>query len=699
MLEGFFTPRTVAVVGVAREPGKVGHFVFQNLITGGFQGDVWPINPKADEILGHPCFPNVTALPGVPDLVVIAVPAVAVSAVITECGVKGVRSAVVLSAGFKETGAAGAKLERELLEAARAAGVQLLGPNSLGLTAMPAHLNASFAGTLPLAGGVAFLSQSGALGTAILDESASGGAGLAYFVSLGNRSDVDESALLRAWSTDSNVRMGAAYLESIKDGPAFISAARQFTQNAPLVVLKAGTSDAGARAVSSHTGSLAGSDAAYNAAIAAAGALRVRSSEELIDAALAFDLLEVPSHSGTAILTNAGGLGVLATDEAERRSLALAAIEGETVERLRGLLPPAAAFYNPIDVLGDAPPQRYADACSALLADPGVHSLLVLFTPQAMSDPVATASMVVSAAAGSTKPVAACFAGGASLSAARKILRDGRVPCYPTAERAVGVLALLDAQRRRLVQPIETPVQPRADVDTARAALDAVRASGNGFATDESSALIAECFGIPVPCGGLATNLVEARQIAAACGYPVVLKISSPDILHKSDVGGVVVNVADDAALVDAYETLIERIKRRVPGAVLRGVYLQAMAPKGRELIVGIDRDATFGPMLMVGLGGVYVEVMKDVTFRLCPVTPRQAREMLSELRGYALLRGVRGEAAADIEAAAEIISAVSWLAVLLPEVLELDINPVIVGDRGAGALAADVRIGIGGSR
>ena len=697
MLEEFFTPKTVAVVGVAREPGKVGHFVFQNLISGGFKGEVWPVNPKADEILGHPCFPNIAALPRVPSLVVIAVPAFACASVVADCGEKGVHSAVVLSAGFKETGAAGARLEHELVEAAHAAGVALLGPNSLGLVATPSHLNASFAGAVPLVGGVAFLSQSGALGTAILDESASGGAGLAYFVSLGNRSDVDESALLKAWTTDSSVRMVAAYLESIKDGPAFISAAREFTRNAPLVVLKAGTSDAGARAVSSHTGSLAGSDSAYNAAIAAAGALRVRTSEELLDAALAFDLLDVPLHSGTGILTNAGGLGVLATDEAERRSLSIASLENETVEALRELLPPAAAFYNPVDVLGDAPPQRYGDACSALLADPGVHSLLVLFTPQAMSEPEATAVKVVAAAAKSKKPVAACFAGGASLEGARAVLRKGGVPCYPTAERAVQVLALLDAQRRRLDRVVETPIQPDADIARARALLDQVRASGNTFATDETAAEVAQCFGIPTPGGGLATSLSEACSISEKCGYPVVLKISSPDILHKSDVGGVVVGVADEAALTEAYETLLDRIRMRVPGAIVRGVYVQAMAPKGRELIVGIDRDATFGPMLMVGLGGVYVEVMKDVTFRLCPVTTRQAREMLSELKGYALLRGVRGEASADIDAAAEIISAVSWLAVLLPEVVELDINPVIVGDRGTGALAADVRIGIGG--
>jgi len=697
VLEGFFTPESIVVVGVAREPGKVGHFVFQNLIDGGFAGDVWPVNPKADEILGRPCFADVASLPSPPDLAIIAVPAHVVPGVVTECAAAGITSAIVLSAGFKETGPVGARLERELAQAAAEGGVRLLGPNSLGLVATPAHLNAAFAGSLPRAGGVAFLSQSGALGTAILDEAAAEGPGIAYFVSLGNRVDVAEHDLLAVWENDPCVRVAAGYLESVRDGAAFLAAARSFTRKRPLVLLKAGTSDAGARAVSSHTGSLAGSDVAYNSALSDCGVIRVRTAEELMDAALAFDLLPIPEGPGVGLLTNAGGLGVLATDEAERRGLSLASLDATTVSALRTCLPEAAAFYNPVDVLGDADPGRYADAIAALLGDDAVHSLLVMLTPQAMSRPVETAEAILAAVQGSDVPVVACFAGGPAVDAARTVLREGGVACYPSPERAVFAASLIERFRSiRAIAP-ELAEQPVADITTAAGLLSDARKLGRPFVIDEVAAQVAACFGIPVPCGSVATDFASASSIAEKCGYPVALKVSSPDILHKSDVGGVVVGVNDAEELLGAYEQLLDRVRRRAPGATVAGVYVQAMAGSGRELIVGINRDSTFGPLLMVGLGGVYVEVLKDVTFGLCPVSPKRAKEMLASLTGYALLRGVRGEQAADLDAAADIISRVSWMAVLLPDVIELDINPVIVLNRGQGAVAADIRIGIGG--
>jgi len=697
VLDGFFTPETIAVVGVAREPGKVGHFVFRNLIEGGFPGTVWPVNPKADEILGRRCYASVEDLPSAPDLAIIAVPAVFVPDVIRQCASVGISSAIILSAGFKETGPVGARLERDVAQVARAGGVRLLGPNSLGLVATPSTLNAAFAGSLPRSGGVAFLSQSGALGTAILDESASDGPGIAYFVSLGNRADVAEHDLLSVWQDDPAVKVAAGYLESIRDGEAFLAAARSFTRKRPLVLLKAGTSDAGARAVSSHTGSLAGSDVAYDSALRDCGALRVRTQEELMDAALAFDLVPIPKGPGVALLTNAGGLGVLATDEAERRGLSMASLESETVAALRACLPDAAAFYNPVDVLGDADPQRYADAIRALLADDGVHSLLVMLTPQAMSRPVETAQAIVAAVGESEVPVIACFAGGDAVEPARSVLREAGVACYPSPERAVFAASLVERFRVIRSAGLDTAERPEVDVATAATLLIEAKKLGRPFVIDEVAAEVATRFGIPVPCGAVAVDFSAAKAIAEECGYPVALKISSPDILHKSDVGGVVVGIEDPEALLLAYDALLDRVRRRAPGAAVAGVYVQKMASAGRELIVGINRDATFGPLLMVGLGGVYVEVLKDVTFGLCPVSPKRAREMLASLTGYALLRGVRGEQAADLDAAADIISRVSWMAVLLPDVIELDINPVIVLNRGQGAVAADIRIGIGG--
>lgn len=697
MLEGFFTPDSIVVVGVAREPGKVGHYVFKNLIEGGFAGEVWPVNPKADEILGRTCYPDVASLPRAPSLAVVVVPAPAVPGVITQCADAGILSVIVLSAGFKETGPVGARLERELAKAAADGGVRLLGPNSLGLVATPSHLNAAFAGSLPCAGGVAFLSQSGALGTAILDESAADGPGIAYFVSLGNRVDVAEHDLLAVWEDDPSVRVAAGYLESVRDGAAFLAAASSFTRKRPLVLLKAGTSDAGARAVSSHTGSLAGSDVAYDSALRACGALRVHTAQELMDAALAFDLLPIPDGPGVGLLTNAGGLGVLATDEAERRGLALASLAAETVAALRACLPEAAAFYNPVDVLGDADPQRYSDAIAALLADESVHSLLVMLTPQAMSRPVETAEAILSAVRGSAIPVVACFSGGAAVQEARSVLREGGVACYASPERAVFAASMIDSYRVILSTPLELADEPTVDVTSATALLADARLLHLPFVIDEVAAQVAADFGIPVPCGAVAADFSAAKHTAEECGYPVALKISSPDILHKSDVGGVVVGVKDPEELLDAYDKLLDRVRRRAPGAAVFGVYVQKMAGSGRELIVGINRDSTFGPLLMVGLGGVYVEVLKDVTFGLCPVSPKRAKDMLASLTGYALLRGVRGEQAADLEAAADIISRVSWMAVKLPDIVELDINPVIVLNRGQGAVAADIRIGIGG--
>jgi len=573
----------------------------------------------------------------------------------------------------------------------------LLGPNCLGLVATPSKLNAAFAGSVPRPGGVAFLSQSGALGTGIIDESASGGPGISYFVSLGNRADVAEHDLLREWEDDPAVRVAAGYLESVKDGAAFLSAARSFTRKRPLVILKAGTSDAGARAVSSHTGSLAGSDVAYDSALRDCGALRVNSAEELMDAALAFDLLPIPDGPGVALLTNAGGLGVLATDEAERRGLSMASLDSGTVAALRACLPDAAAFYNPVDVLGDADPGRYADAMRALLADDGVHTLLVMLTPQAMTLPMETANAIVAAAAESEVAVVACFVGGAVVQEARSVLREGGVACYPSPERAVFAASLIERYRAIRAVGLDTVERPEVDVASASSLLAQARTLGRPFVIDEIAAEVASHFGIPVPCGAVAATYSAAEEIAEGCGYPVALKISSPDILHKSDVGGVVVGIKDPEELLSSYDSLLDRIRRRAPGAAVAGVYVQKMASSGRELIVGINRDSTFGPLLMVGLGGVYVEVLKDVTFGLCPVSPKRAKEMLASLTGYALLRGVRGEQAADLDAAADIISRVSWMATLLPDIVELDINPVIVLNRGQGAVAADIRIGIGG--
>lgn len=697
MLEEFFSPRSVAVVGVSREEGKVGHYIFDNLLAAGFAGPVFPVNPKASDVHGHVCYPDISSIPEPVDLAVVVVPAGAVNAVVEQCGARGTRAVVIISAGFKETGREGAALEREVLATAARHKIRILGPNCLGLISTSSNLNASFAPSMPGQGSIAFMSQSGALGTAVLDWAAGEGIGLSRFVSLGNKADVSEVDLVRAWSQDQDTAVVAAYLEAVTDGRAFVEAATALSAVKPVIALKAGGSDAGARAVSSHTGSLAGSEQAYEAAFRKAGVIRARSVQELFDFAVGFARQPLPAGPGLVILTNAGGPAILATDACERSGVGLASLEPETIAALRDALPPAAAFYNPVDVLGDAPPERYEQAGEILSADPNVRSILVVLTPQAMTDAAGTARAVVRLSERSGIPVFASFMGKEAIAGAIPILRNGRVPQFDFPERAVATLGAMLAQRRRLDAPGAVPTAIEADSAVVREAIDHARAANRTFITEQSASRIAAAYGIRVPAGGIARDLAQARRLAEEVGYPVVLKIASPDILHKSDIGGIRVGITDAEELASAYEDILSRVRARMEDATIWGVTVQRMLDPGREVIIGVNRDPQFGPLLMFGLGGIYVEVMKDVTFRLCPVTAEEARMMLSEIRGFGLLRGARGQHAADLDAVIDTIVRVSALVTDFPEITELDINPLIVADKGAGAVAADIRIGIGG--
>ncbi len=696
-LRGFFEPRAVAVVGVGREPGGVGRAVFRNLLAGGFLGPVHPVNPKASDIDGRPCYPSLSAVPDGPELVVIAVPAAAVLSVVEEAGGLGIRCAIVISAGFKETGPEGAALERALVAAARAVGVRLLGPNCLGLIATGAHLNASFAAGMPLPGGTAFMSQSGALGTAVLDWARGRELGLSAFVSLGNRADLSENDLMRLWRDDDTTRVVVAYLESVFDGKGFVEAATLLSAVKPLVVLKSGRSDAGARAVSSHTGSLAGSDTAYDAAFRRAGVIRANTVQELFDYAEAFSRQPLPAGPGLAILTNAGGPAIMATDACDVVGVSLAGLERETIDALRRALPPASSPYNPVDVLGDAPAGRYAAALAALENDPNVRSILVILTPQAPTEAVETARAVVESFRRSGRTTLACFMGDESVAAAMSVLADGGVPAYPFPERAVAALAAMERHAGHLARPRSAPPAVHADTAAARSRVESAKKAGRLFITEEGAASIARAYGIPVPRSALARDMADAKRVAADIGYPVAVKIASPDILHKSDIGGIQLGITGEGELSAAYERVIGAARDRMPDAEVWGVTVQAMVPPGREVIIGLDRDPQFGPLLMFGLGGIYVEVLKDVTFRLCPVSVEEAKSMVSDIRAFGLLRGARGQSPADIDAIVDVMVRVSALAVDVPEIVELDINPLIVMDRGGGAIAADIRIGIGG--
>ena len=697
MLEAFFAPRSIAVVGASRDTTKVGHAVYANLLASGFAGPVYPVNPHADAVLGHQAFESLSAVPGPVDLAVIVVPARAVVPVIEQCGSLGIGAAIVVSAGFRETGPEGAALERQLVDTASRGGVRILGPNCLGLISTASCMNASFAPIMPAPGGISFLSQSGALGTAVLDWAAGEGIGLAHFVSLGNKADVSEVDLIEAWTRDESTDVVVAYLEGITHGREFVEAAARLGERAPLIVLMAGSSEAGARAVSSHTGSLAGSKAVYGAAVEKAGAVAADTVQELFDYAEGFSRQPLPAATGVAILTNAGGPAILATDACEVSGVQLARFDPGTIEALREVLPPASAFYNPVDVLGDADATRYESAARILARDPGVNSLIVVLTPQAMTEAAATAEAIGQVARETGITTLAVFMGDRTVAEGVQRLKDEGVPTYPFPERAVATLAAMERVSARRKRSASDAIDPHADRSIVRAAIDHARHAGRTFITEASAQRIASAYGVPVPWAGLARDRTSAHDLAAKHGYPIVMKIASPDILHKSDVGGIELGIHSPEALDAAYERIMGNVRRRMPDATIWGVTVQQQVPPGREVIIGVDRDPSFGPVLMFGLGGVYVEVLHDVTFRLCPVTPSDAREMISEIRGLGILRGARGSAPADIDAIVDVICRVSALALDFEDIMELDINPLIVGERGAGAIAADIRIGIGG--
>jgi acetate---CoA ligase (ADP-forming) len=693
MLEAIFAPQSVAIVGASPDPSKLGHRVLRNIVDNGYAGRVFPIHPTAPTILDLPAFPSVSAVPEPIDLAVIVVPAQAVLPVVEECGKHEVRGLVVITAGFKEVGGAGKELERKLIELVRSYGMRMVGPNCLGIIDTTTKLNASFAALMPEAGQIAFMSQSGALCTAILDWSKPEGIGFSRFVSLGNKGDVDEVALLQAWGDDPANRVILAYLEGINDGPAFIKTAQAVTKHTPVIAIKSGTTQAGTRAISSHTGSLAGSERAYEAAFSQSGILRANTMEELFDYAMAFAYQPLIAGNRLAIVTNAGGPGIIATDAAERNGLALAQFTPETIELLQRDLPPAASVFNPIDVIGDARSDRYRIALAAALADPNVDAALILFTPQAGSEPEETARVIAELSTDQPKPVVASYMGAASIGPALKLLNEHRIPNYAFPERAISALCAMARQREWSEKPASDYAHFTVDTDRVCEVFARVRAAGRVELGEIEAREVIEAYGMRLPKSQLARSPDEAAAIAAAIGFPVVMKISSPDILHKSDIGGVRVGVADAAAARDSYELIEYRARKYSRDATIWGVLVQEQVRKGREVLVGVNRDPQFGPLVVFGLGGIYVEVLKDVAFRLAPITRAEATEQVRGIRTYPLLQGVRGEPPADIAAAEEIILRVSQLVTEFPEIVEMDINPLVLHNQGEGAIVLDARI------
>jgi acetyltransferase len=681
------------VVGASPDATKLGHRVLKNIVENGYTGPIFPIHPTAASVLELPAYPSIGAVPESIDLAVIVVPPKVVLPVAEECGKKGVRGLVVITAGFKEVGGPGKELERQLIELVRRYKMRMVGPNCLGIIDTKTPLNASFAALMPEPGQIAFMSQSGAMCTAILDWSKVEGIGFSRFVSLGNKGDVDEVALLEEWSDDPDNRVILAYLEGINDGQRFIETARRVTKQTPAIAIKSGTSQAGTQAASSHTGSLAGSEKAYEAAFKQSGILRANTMEELFDYALAFAYQPLIPGNRIAIVTNAGGPGIICTDAAEHSGLAVSRFDTATIKRLQEELPPTANVFNPIDVIGDAKADRYEIALRAALADPNVDGVIVLFTPQAGSEPVETAEVIARLSAGQPKPVVTSYMGAASLGPALKKLNEHRIPNYSFPERAVSALRAMSRQREWISRPVGEYARFDVDADRVRAVFKKVRDAGRVELGEIEARDVIEAYGMRLPQSRLARTPEEAAALAAEIGFPVVMKISSPDILHKSDMGGVRVGIADRAAARDTFELIEYRARKYNRDATIWGVLVQEMVPKGREVLVGINRDPQFGPLVVFGLGGIYVEVMKDLAYNLAPVSRQEAAEQVRAIRSYPLLRGVRGETPADIPAAEEIILRVSQLVTDFPEIVEMDINPLVIHNQGEGAVVLDARI------
>ncbi len=695
MLDAFFRPRSVAVVGASRDPAKLGYAVVRNLVEGGYAafGKIYPINPKADTILDLKTYPSILDVPDQIDLAVIVIPYPHVPDAMRECGEKEIPAAVVISAGFREAGKEGLERERELTEIAKTHNIRLIGPNCLGVIDTFTPLNASFAADTPPKGPMAFMSQSGALGIAILDWALGGQLGFSKFVSLGNKADVNEIDLLEAWADDPDTNVILVYSEGLPDGQAFIRTAREASKKKPLIAVKSGVTASGSRAVSSHTGSLAGSEQAYAAAFKQAGVLRARSMEELFDFAMAFAYQPVPPGDRIAIVTNAGGPGILATDAVERAGMALARFELDTIRALEGYLPDAASAANPVDLLGDALANRYAFALEKVAADPNVDGLLVILTPQATINVEEAAEAIGRAAESLTIPIVGCFIGEVRVRPGIDILTRYNVPNYPFPERAVAALKAMSDYRRARAAPMPVFEQLNADRETVRQVLDKTHKEGRVTVGDAESRAILEAYGLRIPQSKLATTVDEAVDIANAIGYPVVLKIASPDILHKTDVGGVKIGLNDPTDVRDAFDLLVYRAGRYVPEARIWGCLVQEMIPQSMEVLVGMNRDPQFGPLVTFALGGIYVEVLKDASFRVAPFSKHEAEQMIDEIRARDLLAGVRGAPPLDKEAIVDCLLRVGQLVQDFPEILELDINPLMVFERGKGAMAVDMRL------
>jgi acetyltransferase len=689
-LSELFAPEAVAVVGATDREGSVGRAILTNL-QNGYEGEIVAVNPNRESVLGVECHPDIASAPGV-DVSVIVVPPEIVLDAVRESGEAGVRNVVVITAGFGETGSEGASRERELQSIAAEYDLNLVGPNSLGIMSTSVGMNATFGPENARPGSISFMSQSGAFITAVLDWANTQNIGFKDVVSLGNKAVLDETDFVREWGEDPDTDVIIGYLEGIDDGRAFIDAARSVTDDTPIVLVKSGRTDAGAQAASSHTGTIAGSEQAYEAGLEQAGVLRVETVQDMFDYARALSGMPIPQRDDVAVITNAGGPGVMATDAIGDSALSLASFSEATLETYRDTLPEEANIYNPVDVIGDAPVERFETALEAALADDNVGAAITLSAPTAVLSYENLADVVGRLQQKYGKPVVGAFMGGERAEAGADALREYGIPNYFDPARAVGSLAALSQFREVTEREYDTPERfEDVDTDRAREILGRAKHGPDNRLGVESMELL-DAYNIPIPEGEIVESPDRAEEVAAAIDGPVAMKIVSPDILHKSDIGGVKVGV-ETADVADAYEDLITRAHNYQADATILGVQVQELVDldTATETIVGMTRDPQFGPLILFGLGGIFVEVMEDTTVRVGPVSESDARTMLDEIDAAPLLRGARGREPADEHAIVETIQRISQLVDDFPAILELDINPLVAGPDGATAI--DVRL------
>jgi len=693
-LDPILSPRAIAVVGASRSPGAIGHQILANLVRYGFTGAVYPVNPSATVVQSMKAWPSLTAIPDPVDLAVICVPKQLVVPIAEEAGQKGVKGLVVISAGFREVGAAGAERERQLVDCCRRHGMRLVGPNCLGvLNADPAvSMNATFAPSMPPFGHIAFVSQSGAMGLSVLDYANEYGLGIAQFVSMGNKPDVSGNDLLLHWEDDPTVGVILMYVENFGNPRRFLEIASRVTRRKPVIVVKSGRSTTGARAASSHTGALAASDVAIDALLKQAGVLRAGSIEELFDLAMAFGGQPLPRSRRVAVVTNSGGPGILAADALDANGMVVADLAAETVARLKPLLPEEASLRNPLDMVASATPSGYRAALDALLSDAGIAGVMAIFVPPLGVRQEDVAEAIVAAKAGHPdKPVLAVLMGRQGLPEGKAELHAVGIPAYIFPESAARAFAGMCRYREWTERPVAESESITVDSSRARALIERARLARRTRLDEAESLELLEAYGIPAAPAKLALTKREACAAAERMGYPVVMKVVAPEIVHKSDVGGVVVGVRTEAEVRDAWSEIHQRVRQAHPDAPITGILVQRMVSGGRELIAGAIRDPSVGPMLMFGLGGTFVEALGDVTFRVAPIHRLDAADMVRGFRGFKILCAIRGMPAADLTALEDVLLRLSRLAIDLPEIAELDLNPLLAF--ADGAVAVDARV------